>query len=267
MTCNINILKDNNTILTGEIMKKGFTLAETLITLGIIGIVAAMTIPTLKAHLFEKQIVNKFKQSYSIINNAVRLMEESEDCQGNSCYDKYEAPEIEAIASNIDRHFKYSDKKCYLPGNRKELLSWLPKRSYALDGTNANYSTYSIGANLGADKSGVCYYKLYNGAVVAMSRMNAFGNSGTLNIVIDANGKSAPNRVGKDMFPVTSFGDNYNLVPYYKIHTWSSPYFYKGLCNYQNAKSCKLDATSPAAYVLTYDKLPDLEKAGFPKKP
>lgn len=28
-------------------MKKGFTLAEVLITLGIIGIVAAMTIPTL----------------------------------------------------------------------------------------------------------------------------------------------------------------------------------------------------------------------------
>ena len=47
MTCSINILIDNNIILTGEIMKTGFTLAETLITLGIIGVVAAMTIPTL----------------------------------------------------------------------------------------------------------------------------------------------------------------------------------------------------------------------------
>ena len=31
-------------------MKKGFTLAEVLITLGIIGVVAAMTIPTLIAN-------------------------------------------------------------------------------------------------------------------------------------------------------------------------------------------------------------------------
>ena len=37
--------------------KNGFTLAETLITLGIIGIVAAMTIPTL---------INGYKASFSI---------------------------------------------------------------------------------------------------------------------------------------------------------------------------------------------------------
>lgn len=248
-------------------MKRAFTLAEVLITLGIIGVVAAMTIPTLKAHLFEKQIVNKFKQSYSIINNAIRLMEENEDCQGSSCYEKYEAPEIEAIASNIDQHFKYSDKKCYPHEYRKTAISWLPLKTYALDGTQALYSVYSIGGTLTADKSGSCYYKLYNGAVVAMSRMNAFNNSRVLNIVIDANGKSGPNRVGKDMFPVTSFGDNYNLVPFYKVHTWASPNFFKGLCNYQTAKSCKIDAKSPAAYVLTNNKLPDLEKAGFPKNP
>lgn len=255
-------------ILTGEIMKKGFTLAETLITLGIIGVVAALTIPQLKAHLFEKQSVNNFKQSFSIINNAIRMMEEAEDCQGSSCYNRYKAPEIEAIASNIDKHFKYADKKCYnFYGWRKEIQSWLPEKTYALDGTSASYSTYSIGARLGADNSGVCYYKLYNGTVVAMSRMNAFSDNGTLNIVIDTNGKSGPNRVGKDMFPVTSFGDNYNVVPYYSIHPWAASAFYKGLCSYQNAKSCKVDAKSPAAYVLTHGKLPDLEKAGFKKNP
>ena len=41
-------------ILEDEIMKKAFTLAEILITLGIIGVVAAITIPglitTYKAH-------------------------------------------------------------------------------------------------------------------------------------------------------------------------------------------------------------------------
>lgn len=240
-------------------------MAEILITLGIVGVVAAITIPTLISNIFEKQVVSKFKQSYSIINNAINLMQEEEACQGSECYNKYKAPEIEAIASNIDKHFKYVDKKCFPEGPRKETLSWLPEKTYALDGTKAEYSTYSIGAKLTADKSGVCYYKLNNGAVIAMSRMNAFGDSGTLNIVIDVNGETRPNRVGKDMFPVVSF-DKYSLIPYYQIHGWSAPAFYKGLCSYLTGK-CKADAKSPAAYVLTHGKLPDLEKAGFPKKP
>ena len=49
-------------------MKKGFTLAEVLITLGIIGIVAALTIPNLIGN-YEKYItVVKLKRAYSIIS-------------------------------------------------------------------------------------------------------------------------------------------------------------------------------------------------------
>ena len=38
------------------VFKRGFTLAEVLITLGIIGVVAAMTIPTLNVHLSFLQV-------------------------------------------------------------------------------------------------------------------------------------------------------------------------------------------------------------------
>lgn len=48
-----------------------FTLAEVLITLGIIGIVAAMTIPTLIANYKEKALESQFKKSYSLINQAL----------------------------------------------------------------------------------------------------------------------------------------------------------------------------------------------------
>lgn len=54
-------------------MKKAFTLAEVLITLGVIGVVAAMTIPTLIANYQKVQTVNRLKQTYAIINNAIRL--------------------------------------------------------------------------------------------------------------------------------------------------------------------------------------------------
>ena len=49
-------------------MRKGFTLAEVLITLGIIGVVAAMTIPSLITKYQKKAIETKFKQDFSIIH-------------------------------------------------------------------------------------------------------------------------------------------------------------------------------------------------------
>lgn len=51
--------------------KKGFTLAEVLITLGIIGVVAALTIPSLIGNYKKKVTATKLKQTYSILSNAV----------------------------------------------------------------------------------------------------------------------------------------------------------------------------------------------------
>lgn len=50
--------------------RHAFTLAETLITLGIIGVVAALTIPNLISHYQEQVTVNKLLKSYSILEQA-----------------------------------------------------------------------------------------------------------------------------------------------------------------------------------------------------
>ena len=63
--------------------KVAFTLAEVLITLGIIGIVSAMTIPTLVKNYQEKILVNKAKQADAQIKNAVKMY-----MAKNECYDK-----------------------------------------------------------------------------------------------------------------------------------------------------------------------------------
>lgn len=55
--------------------KAAFTLAEVLITLGIIGVVAAMTIPTLVANYKKKVIETKLVNFYSVMNNAVKMSE------------------------------------------------------------------------------------------------------------------------------------------------------------------------------------------------
>ena len=53
--------------------KKGFTLAEVLITLGIIGVVAAMTIPTLIANTNSSKFASQFKKSLSTLNQAALM--------------------------------------------------------------------------------------------------------------------------------------------------------------------------------------------------
>ncbi len=48
---------------------RGFTLAEVLITLGIIGVVAAMTLPALITKHQKKVFATRVKQAYSIVSN------------------------------------------------------------------------------------------------------------------------------------------------------------------------------------------------------
>lgn len=53
--------------------KKAFTMAEVLITLGIIGVVAAMTLPALINNARNKQLESAFKKNYSAINQALDM--------------------------------------------------------------------------------------------------------------------------------------------------------------------------------------------------
>lgn len=55
---------------------RGFTLAEVLITLGIIGIVAAMSIPTIMSKIYEKRTVTQLKAAQSILSQAIKASED-----------------------------------------------------------------------------------------------------------------------------------------------------------------------------------------------
>ena len=56
--------------------KAAFTLAEVLITLGIIGVVAALTLPSLIQNYHEKQRVTQLKKAYSVMQNAFLMAQE-----------------------------------------------------------------------------------------------------------------------------------------------------------------------------------------------
>ena len=65
-------------------MRKAFTLAEVLITLGIIGVVAAMTMPTLINKHKEVELCTKTRKLYSNIQNAVLLAQKEAGVVGDN---------------------------------------------------------------------------------------------------------------------------------------------------------------------------------------
>lgn len=95
----------------------GFTLAEVLITLGIIGVVSAITIPTLISNYNRHSVENKLKSNVALFQNALRMAEskhgqlnewlrcdlskENEDNYQGNCsryiFDEYLAPELKVL--------------------------------------------------------------------------------------------------------------------------------------------------------------------------
>ena len=55
--------------------KNAFTLAEVLITLGIIGVVAAMTMPTLVQNYKNREVESKLQKIYTVMNQAIMMSE------------------------------------------------------------------------------------------------------------------------------------------------------------------------------------------------
>ena len=71
--CSTTCTQKSNVGLKAQPTSTAFTLAEVLITLGIIGVVAAMTLPTLTANYRKKEVVTKLKRVYTIMNQAILM--------------------------------------------------------------------------------------------------------------------------------------------------------------------------------------------------
>ncbi len=153
----------------GKYIKTAFTLAEVLITLGIIGVVAAMTIPNLimaqKAHRLRSQ----FLKSYSTVQQAFRQME---------------ADDISLNPEDYPSRTMYTVFEKYLNGS----LSNLPINMYkSLTGKPFNTWLFDDGQLL-----------LLDGTRLMFENPSA---AGVVLVSVDLNGYTTPpNRVGYDVF-------------------------------------------------------------------
>ncbi len=93
-------------LFTSHLSRKfGFTLAEVLITLGIIGVVAAMTMPSLVQHYKKQAYSSKLKHFYSMMSQAVVMSEIS-----NGPADSWDKPDTDDFTQTQADTVQYFNK-------------------------------------------------------------------------------------------------------------------------------------------------------------
>src|SRR5574344_362497 len=118
-------------------MKKlAFTLAEVLIVLGIIGVVAAMTIPTLMQKYRESKIETSLKKFYTNVNQAIKLSELDNGAQSD--WD-----EMTDISVNSDKSLTDDEKGQKMSLSTKAWFDkYLAKYMRVIKSENSNLSLY-----------------------------------------------------------------------------------------------------------------------------
>ena len=164
-------------------MKKGFTLAEVLITLGIIGVVAAMTMPTLINNHREKETVVKLKKLNSTLQNAYNIMRQEE--YGSSINSILDYGTNDEFIDNFTKYLKVQNV-CH-EGELDDCF--IVKSSYKTIGNGVGTSMYASDSTA---------FVLADGTVVIVAGRDSTPTYKQL--FVDLNGKNPPNTFGKDAF-------------------------------------------------------------------
>ena len=166
-------------------MKKAFTLAEILITMGIVGVVSAITIPALNQSWQKQSYVTQLRKVYSEVAQAAVRLKTDRNVQSlaearidsNNLYREFIHKYFEVIRSCSGFSGCFADSYKTVEG-----VTVVPKL--------ATFDTCST-------------VVLASGAALCAR----VGNNHRIRIIVDVNGKKDPNILGRDVFAMEVFTD------------------------------------------------------------
>lgn len=217
---------------------KAFTLAEVLITLGIIGIIAAITIPTLVKNYQDAQYKSAYKKAYSALSQA--FLKASQEGDIVPMTGTYSSQGSEANFAAIKKQFIVS-KEC----EKTEL-------SKCWDITGEKWNLEGSDVPSFVDNSGVAW------------RLRQQDSTNVIPLIfVDTNGMKKPNKYGQDRFMfLFSNGANVVLSKSSVFASYSTnadfiaggqpikmiPFFDVTIDNATNIKYCPSLATQPCYF-------------------
>ena len=182
--------------------KVAFTLAEVLITLGIIGVVAALTLPSLIQHNIEKQRVTQLKKAYSELSQAYNFaVEEYGSPTEWGMTGMYDEQSHYIMASNMKKFLKLSEDCVDMSDSEaKKVCGQEGKVGKSYDQNAIRINTFKRnGRSLILSDGTTLAFRVYSGRCNFQygAIKNVCGN-----ITVDVNGSKYPNQVGEDQFGI-----------------------------------------------------------------
>jgi prepilin-type N-terminal cleavage/methylation domain-containing protein len=166
--------------------KSGFTLAEVLITLAIIGVVAAMTIPALVGSTNQQEYKTAFKKAVAVLNQAITM---SIALDGTNAA-QYSNAAVSGDSASLSSYFK----------NRLNVVANGPDTNsfYTADGTLYRFIHKATAASCD----------------VANTSTTTDIASAMCYALVDVNGAKGPNAVsdGKQASGTASYKDQYYII-------------------------------------------------------
>jgi len=172
-------------------MNRGFTLAEVLITLLIVGVIASIVIPSIIQESQNAELKAAWKKTYADLSQAFKIAAANEGgslrgCAGNdSCFKNKFIPYMNAVKTNCD------------------------SRTLCLGNCWHNYGNWKVLNEVAPPEN---YFNIWAGSVLSNGVLLNIGSSdpptpgGILAFVIaDVNGFKVPNIVGKDIYGIRVF--------------------------------------------------------------
>lgn len=179
--------------------RNGFTLAEVLITLTIIGVLAAMTISPILKNMQDQALKTQFKKSVATINTALDGIKSNLGVFPNCFYGYNGGSSNTAECASVF----YTELKKQL-----NIVKDCPNNAYT-NGCIPNYSDNGMTAGcpayypsnmIGSNQSA---FILSDGTIIATYEVSNYPN-----FMVDINGKKPPNKWGYDVFDIFLFGNN-----------------------------------------------------------
>ena len=182
------------------IKKIGFTLAEVLITLGIIGIVAVMTMPTLMNGIAQRTMATQTKHFYSLISQTTKTY-----MANNSLF---------SLKDVVDCSLSYNDSVCSADSKTpsvQKMIETTLKVTQKCNNANKCFSkTITWGKKqispntIMSDGREVSTYVLLDGYILSIRRWDT---GQYIKLLVDINGTKKPNTLGYDVWEMRILND------------------------------------------------------------
>jgi len=164
-----------------------FTLAEVLVTLGIIGVVSAMTVPTLMQNYQRQSYVTQLHKVYNEMTQALLRYQNDKNAVNLR---EAGLTSADAVNSFITTYLKVV-KDC-----DNDITACFGSDYKKINGTSLNATNMS--------SQGV--YVLASGQSIAIYSRNDFQNCSAIAVIfVDTNGKKGPNIQGRDFFQLSIY--------------------------------------------------------------